>query len=74
MAIDQKDTERIFQLFDASRQSGLRDAASFGDAGEMLLARQSKEKFKLIDQDRAPTQSASAPAQPKPRLAKCCRN
>jgi hypothetical protein len=50
-AIDQKDTERIFKLFDASRQSGLRDAASFGGAGEMLFARQSKEKFKLIDQD-----------------------
>ena len=50
-AIDQKDTERIFQLFDASRQSGLRDAASFGGAGEVLFTRQSKEKFKLIDQD-----------------------
>jgi hypothetical protein len=58
-AIDQKDTERIFQLFDASRQSGLRDAASFGGAGEILFARQGKEKFKLIDQDRAPTQGVS---------------
>jgi hypothetical protein len=59
MAIDQKDTERIFQLFDASRQSGLRDAASFGGAGEVLLARQSKEKFKFINQYRAPTQSVA---------------
>jgi len=38
-------------MFDASRQSGLRNAASFGGAGEMLFARQGKEKFKLIDQD-----------------------
>jgi hypothetical protein len=41
-------------LIDASRQSGLRDAASFGSAGEMLFACERKEKFKLIDQDWAP--------------------
>jgi hypothetical protein len=68
------DTERIFQLFDASQQSGLRDAASFGGAGEMLFARQGKEKFKLIDQVRTPCPKLLASARPKPRLAKSCRN
>ena len=53
-AINQKDAERIFQLFDTGRQSGLRDAADVGGAGKMLFARQSKEEFKLIDQVRRP--------------------
>jgi len=68
------DTERIFQLFDASQQSGLRDAASFGGAGEMLFARQGKEKFKLIDHDRAPLAKASRLSVTKTPPAKCCRN
>jgi hypothetical protein len=67
-AIDQKDTERIFQLFDASRQSGLGDAASFGGAGKMLFARQSKEKFKLIDQDRVPYLSVPPRCNQNPAL------
>ena len=53
-AIDQQNAERFLELLQPRRQGGLSDTTTVGRAAKMLLARQSEQKFKLVEQSLSP--------------------
>jgi len=45
----EQNSERIFELLYARRESWLRDAAGFGRFPKMLLLRNGKQEFQFVD-------------------------
>ena len=66
-AIDEQDAEAVLELLYAGRQRRLGDAAAFRGAAEIALARESQQKFELVDHGAAPRCAARSAAA---RLAK----